>query len=83
MKPEKLKEEALKRGEELLRTQPDLKSKTSVSWYEDGAGANFVMLCELLKINTTLTDLVLISDEIEIKIKILKIINKNEVTNII
>ena len=41
------------------------------------------MISESLKINTTLTTLSLHSDEIEVKMKILKIINNNEVTNII
>ena len=43
-----MKEEALKKGEELLRRQPDLKTKTEVGWSEKGTGQNFIMLCELL-----------------------------------
>jgi len=47
----KMKEEALKKGEELLRAQPDLRNKTEIRWSEKGTGSNFVMLCELLKGN--------------------------------
>ena len=45
------KEEALKRGEELLRKHPELRDETEVRWSEKGAGENFAMLCELLKGN--------------------------------
>ena len=41
----------LKRGEELLRKHPELRDETEVRWSEEGAGANFAMLCELLKGN--------------------------------
>ena len=46
-----MREEALKKGEGLLRAQPDLRNKTEVGWSEKGTGSNFVMLCELLKGN--------------------------------
>ena len=43
-----MKEEALRKGEELLRRKPELKTKTDVYWREEGTGLTFVMLCELL-----------------------------------
>ena len=49
--PAKMKEEALKRGGDLLKSQPDLKDKTEMNWSEKGAGRNLMMLCELLKGN--------------------------------
>ena len=46
-----MKEEALGKGEELLRRKPELKTKTEVGWSEKGTGPNFIMLCELLRGN--------------------------------
>ena len=46
-----VKVEDLKKGEELLRIQPVLKTKTKVGWREEGTGPNLIMLCELLRGN--------------------------------
>ena len=66
--PEELREEALRKGAELLKNKPDLKTKTECDWGENGTGPNFVMLCELLKGNAIPTKrLNLGCDEIEVK----------------
>ena len=65
-----MKEEALKKGEELLRRQPELKTETEVGWGENGTGPNFIMLCELLRGNAIPTaNLDLESDDNIIKNK--------------
>ena len=46
-----MKEEALKKGEELLRRKPELKTKTDVFWSNEGSGPSFIMLFELLRGN--------------------------------
>jgi len=51
MSGEKMKEEALKKGEELLKRQPDLRTKNYFRWSEKGTGQNVEMLCELLRGN--------------------------------
>ena len=46
-----MKEEALRKADELLRSQPDLRTKTESGWNEKGEGSKLSMLCELLKTN--------------------------------
>ena len=46
-----MKEEALKKGGELLNRIPELKDLTKLNWSEHGTGTNFIALCELLKGN--------------------------------
>ena len=46
-----MKEEALRKADELLRNQPDLRTKTESGWNENGAGPKLSMLSELLKTN--------------------------------
>jgi len=44
-------EETWKKGEELIRKIPELKTNNEVRRREKGAGENFRLLCELLKRN--------------------------------
>jgi len=45
------KEEALRKADELLKSQPDLRTATEFGWNEEGAGSELLMLSELLKAN--------------------------------
>ena len=46
-----MKEEALKKGGELLIRIPALMDLAKLKWSEHGTGTNFIELCELLKGN--------------------------------
>ena len=59
-------EETWKKGEELVKKMPKLKTNCNIEWRERGAGENFILLCELLKGNAIPTkDLDLVCDEEE------------------
>ena len=45
-----MNEKAWKKGEELMKKIPELKTDKKVEWRK-GAGDNFRLMCELLKIN--------------------------------
>ena len=44
-------EETWKKGEELIKRIPELKTDNEIIWIETGAGENFRLMCELLKAN--------------------------------
>ena len=44
-------EETWKKGEELIKRIPELKTNNEIRWIEKGAGKNFRLMCELLKAN--------------------------------
>ena len=44
-------EETWKKGEELIKKMPKLKTDNWVGWNERGVGDNFMLLCTLLKGN--------------------------------
>ena len=44
-------EETWKKGEELIKNNPELKTIREIEWSEEGTGENFMLLCELLKGN--------------------------------
>ena len=44
-------EETWKKGEELIKRIPELKTNNEIRWREKGAGENFRLMCELLKAN--------------------------------
>ena len=53
-------EKTWKKGEELIKKMPELKTNCEVIWKEIGAGDNLILLCKLLKGNgipTKLLDL--------------------------
>ena len=59
-----MNEETWKKGEELVKKMPKLKTNCNIEWRERGAGENFILLCELLKGNAIPTkELNLSSDE--------------------
>ena len=59
-------EETWKKGEELIKKMPELKTNYEIRWSEEGTGDNFIVLCELLKGNAIATkELYLGSDEKE------------------
>ena len=62
--------ETWKKGEELIKNNPELKTDGLIQWKEEGTGDSFMLLCELLKGNTIPTkELDLSSDEKEEKWK--------------
>ena len=71
-------EETWKKGEELIKRTPELKTNCKIEWKERAAGKNFILLCELLKGNTIPTKLLNLNcDEREEK-KSEKINNEND-----
>ena len=44
-------EETWKKGEELIKNMPYLKTNYKIEWKEKGTGENFILLCALLKGN--------------------------------
>lgn len=82
-------EETWKKGEELIKRIPELKTNNEIKWREKGAGENFRLMCELLKANAIPTkELNLYGDEKWSKMKWIIIIIKktkewkNEMKNI-
>ena len=58
--------ETWKKGEDLIKNIPKLKTDCGIRWSERGARENFILLCELLKGNAIPTkDLDLVCDEEE------------------
>ena len=75
-------EETWKKGEELIKMMPYLKTNSEIRWKEIGGGDNFMLLCELLKGNAVPTKMLnLISDDKERKEK-WKIMNANEINRL-
>ena len=57
-------EETWKKGEELKKRIPELKTNNVIIWRDNGAGENFRLMCKLLKANAIPTKaLNLFSDE--------------------
>ena len=66
-----MNKETWKKGEELMKKMPELKTNSEIRWREEEVGDNFILLCELLKGNAIPTKR-LISDEKEEKERRLK-----------